>query len=52
MRAFQLILISTFLALSTSKLAYVWQMVRHGARAPQMDYDKDLFTVAPGMLTQ
>ena len=33
------------------KLDFVFELIRHGARTPQLDDDKDLFTMPPGMLT-
>ena len=33
------------------KLAFVFEVVRHGARAPIEDRDLDQFTVGEGMLT-
>lgn len=46
---FVVLLFST--AYSQDKIGFVFELVRHGARAPSMKIDEDLFQVPPGMLT-
>lgn len=51
MKALSLLALTTAIVSATDRLAFVFELNRHGARAPSLDDEPGLFKVPSSMLT-